>query len=148
MANPNYEGQNFKIEGGKLTLFQNTWGLVSSSNGLWIVYDPAIAFLGFATEMNPSPVAHKIAEIIQNDIGAGRDHLIAYVGLNPLATLQLWLEGVMKRTHLENCREGEDEGGAYIEFDNVVLGGKPRTVRVYQEPEYSMATYDAQGAVV
>jgi hypothetical protein len=146
----NIQGKHFTVEGNKLNIGPGLCFGYKTQDGNWAIWHPNMDLLGlgFPQEMDPSPVAHRIVKIIQNDAAAGRDHLIAYVGLNPLATLQLWLEGVLTRTHVENCRESEDEAGAYIEFENVMLGGKPRTVRAYQTPQYNMATYDTQGEVV
>ncbi len=136
---------NVALGHGKLTLF-DSWGLLSEK-GSWIVESP---LTGFAYEQNPAPIKNRIEKAIQQDVAAGREHLISFVGMYQFAGIQLWLEGVITRKHVENCTEGTDPLGAYVMFDKVALGGKRRTIKVYQDPpkQYDFATFDVNFDVV
>jgi hypothetical protein len=151
MTVPNSAGRFFKIEGSKLELFGFVYGFLTNSKD-WAIYHPSISLFSWPNEYPPTPISPKISKIIQNDTKAGNESKIAYVGVEPIVAIKLWLEGIINQSHFTNFVEvGETtdaEDKVYIELHEVILDGKPRTVRIYAFPGYSYGTFDASGNTV
>jgi len=149
MTFSNQAGRLYEIEGGKLELFGYTWGTVSASK-TWVIYHPSICFLpGWGNEYSPDLVSLKISKVIGDDIKAGKEANIAYVGVEPIVAIKLWLEGVIDRNHFKHCTQvgemADEPEDVYIELHNVILAGQPRIVRIYPFPDFSYATFDSDG---
>ena len=143
MANPNYAGRTFKIEGRKLTLEGGVWGY--SDGPVWVL---CADFLGggdlIVSQVDPEPIKVKLEQMIKSDIAAGREEMIAYVGINKIVALSMWMADVITRDHFEKAEEGD----GYIELTNVLLCDKPRKVRILFTPQYTIETYDQEGEIV
>lgn len=125
-------------EDGMLTLFEGN--CYESENGNW-----AVPWLGgILAEVDPAPISGEILEIIEVGKASGKEDKIAYVGLNPLAAMQLYLEGVLTKEALEASLEVQDESIS----TEVTLGDVQRPVVVSPLFEEGVATYDETGQIV
>ena len=133
----------FQIDGTNLTLFDVYQGHTLETGRWKIDNDPT----GFNTihsdTIHPSI---DVDGLIKLDRAAGKESQIAYVGVDGRTGLYLWLEGVITAEHFEHAIENEEDG--YIELRHVYFAGQARVVRILQNPEYAIGTYDTNDKVI
>ena len=112
MSASQVSGRFFKLDGSGIEVFglegsleaRNRWviGILLNVND-----DGTPNYVPFMVD--PSPVAHRIEQIIQEDAQAGKADQIAYIGISSRYAVILFLEGRLTRQSFLTAVEADNE---------------------------------------
>lgn len=137
------QGTHFEAESNGIAIFG--WGLQRQNDRHWI--------LGGFIQVDASPVARDIEELIQSDIDAGNIDQIDHVLVNEKVFACLYCEKRVSLAQMQNATEDENS----VTVPGVTFLGNEYTVKVMDEEvlqerfngsSFRMATINAEGAIV
>lgn len=129
---------NWSLDGSTIDIF-GCKGAKSGKN--WLINPFGGSLMA---QVSPASMMPQIRDIIKSDIQAGNGDKIVQLLVGPRQAVVLYLEGKIELEQLKAANEGI----GFIEIPLVDVDGRLLTVRVLQEPEYTVATADADGNIV
>ena len=138
MATSQLTGVNYSLDGDTINFFGAKG--TKLGNGKWAIN--AIANAMF--EVDPDSIMGKVHDCINGDVENGNGDKIAQLQLGARQAVVFYLEGRLTRTQLADSTEGPD----FVDIPSVDIDGRTVTVRVLANPEYDVATADAEGNVL
>ncbi len=140
-ASTNLGGKNFTYTSKAINFFG--YEASRSGRGSWVINWALGGSIN--AEVRPeNKLPDDIQLCINQDIAAGKGDKIAMLLVNPINGAILFLMDIITPEHLGHAQEHND----YIEIPDVEICDRILTVRVYEEPEYSFATADANGDII
>lgn len=135
----------FDIEGAVLDGQRCYKGLPTDDDGFLGAVISAFAKSMFIPVDDDDPMP-SIRRCIAGDVANGKGNAIAQLWLRPSRAVTLCLIGVLTPKHFV---EGKVvEGIDFVDIHDVQIDGRVLTVRVLRNPEYGVATADANGQMI
>lgn len=140
MGSSNVGNGTFAFDGTVLHLFGQR---ACVANGKWHFVNE----MHILIEEEPNPVSPRIEEVLNQDIADCKWDRVAYLLVNPVVALKLFLEGKIMRRHIENA-EASELAVIFQEVSFDTIEGKKNLAVVVTRTNTRFATMDEKGEVV
>lgn len=143
MESAKLTGLHFEVGDNMIKFFDLRGGVSGKS---WAIDIRMSANSSVLFEVDKDPISPNVEELIRQDTEAGREHLIDHILLSSRYAVILWLEGRIRREHVEKAIEDDNS----ITLEGIEFAGKSYKVRIVDEREleYHLCTMDSNGEVV